>query len=816
MRVCGLVIGSFGALMTMAIATVDAQTYPSVVVDAQIPIVSSGLNNPQGLAVAADGAVYVADRGNHDVLKVEPDGKQTIISFGTLRPVVSSPSGIALDNFGNLYVTDSDTNRLIKLAPGAANGLAIVGAPSLSKPMSMAADAAGNLAIVNEASGTVTIRRYGGSAVPLNIGSTVLVRATAVAFDSQGLLYVADAGNGSAAGAVYRFPKLGGTGTNLTPAGYSLKNVTGLALDGQENLYILDGTDQQLIEIPSNGKTPFLIPQSSFNAPSGLALDNLGNIYVSDSGVGSNTVTEFVYHNAANFGSLAVGATSKAITFNYEFYERTIVEATRGIGGGVWDAEYKKAPGGTCTLRTYYPSTSSTGLTLPASCKVRMDFQPTFVGGRPGAVQLQTSNGMATQLTVGVGLGAQLAVLNAAVTTKVASLPVDNVVVNAADTEIYFSSGAAIYRMPAGGGSPTRVNTGVATASPVSLVLNGAGDLFILNAPTFSSITQFAPQVIEVPADGTAPRVLDVPGMVGPIAMAIDSNGALYITNNGPPSTPEEEFRGFVLRVSLAGLVSRLPGPWLTPTLITADGEGDLYIEDYFGGTVLEVQTGKGLFNPVDVGPYVGGFNAPAPTQLAVDESGTLYYWDQNSESFLDTTTRSQTGNCGNFSFCQFPLYTVSGIPNSFSNLPFYSPMGTQGIATSASGKMYAADGTGLYLIDRTLGSIPSQAFGSSLNINLNPSTVYVYNVGNQSMRFTDASRIFTQSGNGVGSFTFGGKGTTCSAGGELASGDFCTVGVSDGNTHGAIVTDTLHFLTNAVNNNSVSFKISGIANPAP
>jgi hypothetical protein len=91
---------------------------------------------------------------------------------------------------------------------------------------------------------------------------------------------------------------------------------------------------------------------------------------------------------------------------------------------------------------------------------------------------------------------AQLAVLNAAVTTKLAPLPVDNVVVNAADTEIYFSAGAAIYRVPVGGGDPVKVDTGVPTASPESLVLNGAGDLFILNAPTSLSTIQFMPQVI--------------------------------------------------------------------------------------------------------------------------------------------------------------------------------------------------------------------------------------------------------------------------------------------------------------------------------
>jgi hypothetical protein len=296
--------------------------------------------------------------------------------------------------------------------------------------------------------------------------------------------------------------------------------------------------------------------------------------------------------------------------------------------------------------------------------------------------------------------------------------------------------------------------------------------------------------------------------MVSPVGMVIDSNGALYITDQGNPNNP---FNGFVLRLSSTGAVSRLPDQWLSPSLIAADEEGDLYIEDPGQQAIFEVQAGKGLFHPVEVGPFVASILYPIPAQLAVDESGTLYYWDLNGNLLADSATRTPGSPCGGLGSCEFPLYTVNGIQNTFGNLPFYSPMGNQGIATSANGKMYAADGTGLYLINRTLGSIPPQAFGSSLRTDQNPSTVYLYNIGNQSMRFTDASRIFTQSGNGVGSFTFGGGSRTCRAGSELVSGDFCMVDVKDVNTKGPVVTDKLHFLTNAVNNDLVSFKIVGV-----
>ena len=357
-NLCDCVVAAV-ALLGFGIAC-QAQSFPSYVVDAQVPIVSSdGFDNPHGLVTVAGGTVYVADSGNHRLLKFAPDGTQTTVSFGAFAPAVQSPTGLAMDGYGNFYVTDMVTNRLIKLPVGGAHAQTIIGAPVLDQPTVVAADAGGNLAVVNAGNGKVIVRRNGGTPIVFNTGSTVLAAPTAVAFDNQGMLYVADAGNGMTPGAVYKFPKLGGTGTTVTLTGYGLKNVTGLALDDQRNLFVLDAGSEQLIEVPANGAAPFLIPQSNFKSPGGLALDNLGNIYVADSGAGVNTVTKFAYNNAANFGSVAVGATSKAVTFNYEFYERTIVEATRGIGGGVWNAEYKKAPGATCMQRTYFPTTSS-------------------------------------------------------------------------------------------------------------------------------------------------------------------------------------------------------------------------------------------------------------------------------------------------------------------------------------------------------------------------------------------------------------------------------------------------------------------------
>ena len=133
-------------------------------------------------------------------------------------------------------------------------------------------------------------------------------------------------------------------------------------------------------------------------------------------------------------------------------------------------------------------------------------------------------------------------------------------------------------------------------------------------------------------------------------------------------------------------------------------------------------------------------------------------------------------------------------------------------------------------MADRTQGNIAPQAFVPNTPAWIFGPTqpILVYNVGNQNVTFTDPTKAFTESGSGIGSFTFSIPtppsqtypfgAAPCVPGAVIIPGDYCAVYVTNNNaqTNGPIVTDTLHFLTDAVNNNAVSFRISGVANPAP
>ena len=199
------------------------------------PAIEASLDGPLGVAVDGQGNVFISDTRNHRVRRVDAttgiidtvagDGTAGLSGDGgpAVQSQVSSPAGLALDADGILYVADSGNHvvRRIVLATGVITTVAGSGedgsggdggpafAAQLSSPQGVAVDGLGHLLIAD--TGNHRIRRVdatsgvidtvagagapgfggdGGLATEAQLNNPV-----GLGLDERGRVYVADAGN---------------------------------------------------------------------------------------------------------------------------------------------------------------------------------------------------------------------------------------------------------------------------------------------------------------------------------------------------------------------------------------------------------------------------------------------------------------------------------------------------------------------------------------------------------------------------------------------------------------------------------------------
>lgn len=122
-----------GALL-LAAALVALQ---SILALAPLEIVLDGHQELVGVAVAADGTLYVADRGAGVIYRLAPSGQPTVAVTGLDRP-----AGLALDPAGRLLIAEEKAGRVLRLEP---DGILSVLATGIKTPRWLAVSPDGTL-----------------------------------------------------------------------------------------------------------------------------------------------------------------------------------------------------------------------------------------------------------------------------------------------------------------------------------------------------------------------------------------------------------------------------------------------------------------------------------------------------------------------------------------------------------------------------------------------------------------------------------------------------------------------------------------------
>lgn len=150
----------------------------------------AGLNYPEGVEVDAQGSVYVADRGNNRVVKL-PAGSdaQVVLPFTGLR----NPDDVAVDSGGNVYVTDTDNDRVVRLNAGS-DAQTDLPFTELASPWGVSVDRSDNVYVTNHENHKV-FKLDAGSSNQTKLPFTGLNTPLQVVAGADGGLFVADRGN---------------------------------------------------------------------------------------------------------------------------------------------------------------------------------------------------------------------------------------------------------------------------------------------------------------------------------------------------------------------------------------------------------------------------------------------------------------------------------------------------------------------------------------------------------------------------------------------------------------------------------------------
>jgi gliding motility-associated-like protein len=277
----------------------------------------AGFNFPSGIGKDQAGNLYVSDYASGAIRRISTGAVvKTIATEG-------APAGLAVNSDGDIFISDFNTNAIFRIKPnGSKSRFAGIGTAGMSdnntgtlakfnSPGGLAIDAADNIYVADQLNNAIRMISPSGRVTTIagtgQAGkqdgpalSATFYNPDGIAVDKYGDIFVADTKNNlirkiSTDGSVTTFA---GTGTAGSSDGDRLSATfnypTGLVFDQLGNLLVADYKNNAIRKISTDGKVTRLAGtlssgntngdalSATFNGPVFLVFDSQGNLFVTD------------------------------------------------------------------------------------------------------------------------------------------------------------------------------------------------------------------------------------------------------------------------------------------------------------------------------------------------------------------------------------------------------------------------------------------------------------------------------------------------------------------------------------------------------
>jgi uncharacterized protein (TIGR03437 family) len=503
-------------------------------------------------------------------------------------------------------------------------------------------------------------------------------------------------------------------GENVPATSAIFLQAEGIAMDGVGNIYVSDANNHRVRQIGANGIVHTIAgngiagfsgdggPASAaqLNSPYGLALDSAGNLYIADLGNARiRCITPAgVISTIAGGGALAAGGVNEGSNAALLAFKspRNIAIDESGvmyISDFGGGRVYKMAVDGTLTTLAGTGAQGYSG-DGPAPFE-QLNFPAALATDHQGNVYIADSGNHLIR--------------------KVSSGQITSIARSAVPTGLAFDGYYTLYVADHSAGQITAIAllTGTATAMNVSatdVTVGPDGNLYVADRTLIRRVTMNGVATViggggsMAEGDGGAATSAR---LNHPSGAALDAIGNLYIADQANNRIRRVGLDGTITTVAGMGIAGNTGdgGPAMVatlnaPTSVTFDSGGNLYIADT-GNARIRMVTPGGVIQPVTAGPLT------APAYMLLDAAHNLYVAD--SSAIYKTTVAGVTttvlggltsprgmafDSSGNFYFSEPSLKQVWMVTPSGAHSQVAAGLwnSPEGLAVDASGDLLVAD----------------------------------------------------------------------------------------------------------------------------